>query len=284
MPGLKDILEGRPLRSPLHPAVVHLPLALFPLSLLLDVASWIWPAAELGFVRAAFYAVLGGLVTGLLAGVLGMVDYTSIRDDHPAKKTATLHLVLNVVALGVYGASAGLRYAALEAERTPGLPLVLSLLGLGLLSYSGYLGGHLVYSDGIAVGRHRRRTKLPERTLQPARSAGKAVAVASDASLRDGETLRAEVNGVVVTIARIGGALHAFQEFCTHRFGPLSEGAFRGHEVVCPWHNSRFDVRTGKVTCGPAKLDLKTFPVESREGKIWVTVDPPKAGAGATRS
>lgn len=271
MPALKDVLEGKPLRAPLHPALVHLPIALFPISLLLDAATWIVDGGDAGLVRAAFWCLVAGLVTGLLAGAFGMVDYTDIRDDHPAKKKATVHMVLNLVALGIFAAGAGLRYGNLDTEKTGLTALVVSLAGLGLLGYSGYLGGHLVYGDGIAVGRHRRRTPLPERTISArTKKDVEGVAVADDAALPEGGTLRVEVNGVVITIARVEGALHAFQEFCTHRYGPLSEGVLRGCEVQCPWHNSRFDVRTGKVTHGPAKVELRTFRVASREGKIWV--------------
>ena len=42
--------------------------------------------------------------------------------------------------------------------------------------------------------------------------------------------------------------------------------------MQCPWHNSCFDVRTGKVTNGPAKVDLKTFQVDTRDGKIYIGV------------
>jgi nitrite reductase/ring-hydroxylating ferredoxin subunit/uncharacterized membrane protein len=276
MATFKDLLEGKPFRFPLHAALVHLPIALFPISVLLDVASWIFGAGSgPALVRGAFGCVLAGLATGLLAGVVGMVDYTDIRDDHPAKKIATRHMILNLVALGVFGTSAAMRFGALNAEKTAALPLVLSLAGLALLSYSGYLGGHLVYADGVAVGRHRRRTRLPERTIVARATeapANTAVPVADDTAIRDGETLRTEIGRVIVTIARVDGALYAFQEFCTHRYAPLSEGALEGCDVVCPWHNSRFDVRTGKVTQGPAKVDLRTFPVESRDGKIWVTM------------
>jgi nitrite reductase/ring-hydroxylating ferredoxin subunit/uncharacterized membrane protein len=271
MAALKDVMEGKPVRSPLHPA------ALLPLSVVLDAASWMFQGGERGLVWAAFVCLVAGVGTGLLAAVFGIVDYTEIRNDHPAKKTATLHLVLNVIALGAFGASAGLRYGALDATRTPGWAFGVSLVALGLMGYGGYLGGHLVYSDGIGVGRHRRRTPLPEDTLRP--RGGKpdeAVAVASDAALPEGGTLRAEVRGVVVTIARLQGKVTAFQEFCTHRYGPMSEGKLCGHEVICPWHNSRFDVRTGKVTHGPAKVDLRTFPVEIRDGKIWVRAEREK--------
>ena len=66
-----------------------------------------------------------------------MVDYTEIRDDHPAKKTATLHMILNLVALGVFGLGMGLRWADWELDRTAGWPLVVSLVGLAMISYSG---------------------------------------------------------------------------------------------------------------------------------------------------
>ncbi len=88
--------------------------------------------------------------------------------------------------------------------------------------------------------------------------------------MRDKETLRLDVNGVAIVLAKIEGKYYALQEYCTHRFGPLSEGSFQGENVICPWHGSCFDVRTGKVTNGPAKVDLRTFPIEIREGKVYV--------------
>ncbi|PTX97820.1 DUF2231 domain-containing protein [Opitutus sp. ER46] len=269
MPALKDVLEGKPLRSPLHPALVHLPIALFPLAVLLDVASWIADTRSVPLVSAAFIALLVGLGTALLAAVFGFVDYTDIRDDHPAKKTATTHLVLNLVAVGLFAASAGLRYSALDAARTPAAPLVVALIGLGVLGYSGYLGGTLVYDDGVGVGRHRRRTRLPETTIVR-KGTESPLPVARDADLREGETLRVSHNGIIATVARVDGAVYAFQEFCTHRFGPLSEGQLTGCEITCPWHRSRFDVRTGEPTHGPAKVALRTFKTEIRDGQIWV--------------
>ncbi|MGZ5234453.1 MAG: Rieske (2Fe-2S) protein [Burkholderiales bacterium] len=34
--------------------------------------------------------------------------------------------------------------------------------------------------------------------------------------------------------------------------GKLAEGDIEGHEVTCPWHGARFDIRTGEVLCAPA--------------------------------
>lgn len=277
MPALKDVLEGKPLRLPLHPALVHLPVALFPLSVLLDVGSRIFSDAGLYLERSAFVALIGGLVTAAIAAIFGIVDYTEIRSDHPAKKTATLHMVLNLVAIGLFAFSAGLRYDALGATATGLFPLLASLLGLAVLSYSGYLGGHLVYSDGIGVGRHRRDTRTPGSTIAASTSGAAAIPVIYASRLRNGETLRVDVDGTIITIARVEDQFCAFQEFCTHRFGPLSEGKLESSEVVCPWHRSRFDVRTGKVTHGPASVDLRTFRVEVRDGKLWLETPAKKS-------
>lgn len=271
----KEVIEGKPLRTPLHPALVHLPLALFPLSLILDLASWLPARPELHLVRGAFIAIAIGVATAVVAAIAGMVDYTTIRDDHPAKKTATLHMVLNLASVGLFAAGLGLRYGSLDLDRTTPLPLLISFIALGLLGYSGYLGGSLVYNDGIGVGRHRRRTPLPEKTIERPASGNMPVAVGSTPLVGEGETARIDVDGTVVVVARETGHLCAFQEFCTHRHGPLSEGQIEKGEVVCPWHGSRFALATGKVTQGPAKVDLRTFPVQEREGKVWLQLTPP---------
>lgn len=272
----KQVATAKPVRSVLHPALVHLPIALLPVSVLLDVAGFVFSRPELQLVRSAFLCLLAGIGTGLLAAIVGVLDYVDMRDDHPAKKTATLHMILNVIALGLFAVSAGLRYGVLNADRTPPVPFVVSLVAFGLLGFSGYLGGKLVYDDGLAVGRHRRRGSIPQSTLAP-RSSDNRVAVADDDALAEGSTLRVQAHGTVLVIARVKGELYAFQEFCTHRYGPLSEGALAGCEIMCPWHRSRFDMRTGRPTAGPAKVDLRTFPVEAKDGKIWVEVRKEKS-------
>jgi len=274
---LKDFLEGKPLRHPLHPMLVHFPIGLFLVSFLLDLTSLAFPSVP-NLVRSSFYAMLLGIITALIAAVPGFIDYTDIRSDHPGKRTATAHLALNLIVVALYGINLGVRSSILNDFKTPLAPLILSLVGIGLLSASGYLGGRLVYDQGIAVGRHKRHTPTPQDTirLSTANVARQGelifVPVPNVERLCDKETLRVEVDGQVMTIAKIDNQLFAFQEFCTHRFGPLSEGSFDGFNVQCPWHNSCFDVRTGKVTNGPAKVDLKTFWVEARDGKVCVGV------------
>lgn len=274
MSSAKEVLEGKPIRAPLHPALVHLPIALFPLATVLDIAGWIWPRPELHLVRGAFIATLAGIATALFAAVFGFIDYAAIRRDHVAKKTATWHMILNLLSVGLYVLSVVLRYGSIEADRTALLPLFVSLAALGVLGYSGYLGGDLVYNDGVGVGRHRHHGKLPHDTIPVSspNAGGAPVPVAQLHELAEGETARMDASGTIIAVARAQGRLCAFQEFCTHRYGPLSEGRIVGGQVVCPWHGSRFETATGKVTKGPAKVDLRTFKIEERGEEVLLRV------------
>ena len=63
----------------------------------------------------------------------------------------------------------------------------------------------------------------------------------------------------LVAIFNVGGTFYAFDSLCTHRHGPLAEGALEGTIVTCPWHGSKFDVTSGqavKGSCEPARLSL----------------------------
>ena len=64
-----------------------------------------------------------------------------------------------------------------------------------------------------------------------------------------------------VAVFNVAGRVCATQAKCTHRGGPLSEGALDGSTVTCPYHDAQFDVCTGAVLRGPAREPLVTFQV-----------------------
>jgi uncharacterized membrane protein/nitrite reductase/ring-hydroxylating ferredoxin subunit len=267
----KALLQGKPFRHPLHPALVHFPIGLLILSLVLDIASYLKGAAS-NLFQASFYAMALGIAVGIVAALAGLADRSDIRLDHPARKTANLHMILNLSALGLFVINFLLRLNQLDLTATPLAYLLLSLIGVGLILFSGYLGGTMVYDDGIGVGRHRRHTRLPRRTIRVSNRTARDgwLPVCDDAEVQDGETLRVVCDGNIIVIAKQEGKVYAFQEFCTHRYGPLSEGKLQDHLVICPWHRSCFDIRTGKVVEGPAKVDLKTYSAAIRTGKIFI--------------
>jgi nitrite reductase/ring-hydroxylating ferredoxin subunit/uncharacterized membrane protein len=272
---MEKLLQGRPFGHPLHPFLVHFPIALFTLSLLLDLLLLAMPGMY-GVAEGAWYSMLAGVCMAFFAAIPGVADYTSIRKDHPTKKIATTHMILNLIVVVLYAGNLAYRYKEAINDAPTTFPLLLSIGAFILLTISGHLGGKMVFDDGISVGRHRRRTDLPKRTIGAVKDApvdaDGFIMVARDRDVDDGGTLRVNVKGTVMVIARSNGQLHAFQEFCTHRFGPLSEGCIHDHEIECPWHKSRFDMRSGSVTKGPAKEALKTFPVKVIDGMIAVAI------------
>jgi nitrite reductase/ring-hydroxylating ferredoxin subunit len=71
-----------------------------------------------------------------------------------------------------------------------------------------------------------------------------------------------DVAGEKVCIINIEGNFYAIGNVCTHMGGPLNEGTLEGFEVECPWHGSKFDVRTGEPTKPPARQAVSSYEVK----------------------
>lgn len=283
---LKKTLEGRPLGHPLHPLLSHLPLGLWLFALGLDIYSKAVNENANWAVRGAYYALLVGTAVAILTAITGFNDWFSIRDDHPAQRKAVLHLLLMVPATLLFILDTALHYRIIDAAEVSAVELAMTAAGYVLALVGGYVGGLLVYNEGISVGRHRRLADLPAHTLTEPTSAEEEEGfspIAPDTALAEGATLRADVHGTVVVLARADGKVHAVQEFCTHRCGPLSEGTIHGGEIQCPWHNSCFDLSTGQPTHGPAKVPLKVFDARIHNGIIEVRVARPELGRAPER-
>ena len=79
-----------------------------------------------------------------------------------------------------------------------------------------------------------------------------------------------QVNGVEVCIANVDGKYYAINNICTHEGGPLADGRIDGYEVECPWHSSKFDVRTGQVMQPPANEPEPVYEVKVDGNSILV--------------
>ena len=73
-----------------------------------------------------------------------------------------------------------------------------------------------------------------------------------------------------VCIVNVEGNYYAIGNVCTHVGGPLNEGTLEGHEVECPWHGSKFDVRTGEATRPPARQAVPKYEVKVEDNNILV--------------
>ena len=82
------------------------------------------------------------------------------------------------------------------------------------------------------------------------------------------------------------GKPFAVSNRCRHLFAPLGKGRVTDDGCLqCPWHAALYDVGTGAMVRGPqgafkplagavkattGARSLKTFPVEVRDGAIWL--------------
>lgn len=151
---LKSILQGRPMRHPLHPMLSHLPAGLWPAALVFDSIAMAHGGHDPSATLCAWWCILVGLAGALLAIAPGIADWWDIPRASPAWSFGLIHASLNVIVFGLFLVTFILRCLAGPA-RAPLAPinLILTAVGTGILLISIYLGGRLVFEHGVSVGR-----------------------------------------------------------------------------------------------------------------------------------
>ncbi len=102
---------------------------------------------------------------------------------------------------------------------------------------------------------------------------GKFVKVATTGELTPGQAKKVEVDGKVIALFNLEGSYHAIDDTCPHRGGPLSTGPVEGQVVTCPWHGSKFDVRSGDVLTAPARTGVSSYRVRVSGSDIEMEVE-----------
>ena len=101
---------------------------------------------------------------------------------------------------------------------------------------------------------------------------GRFVKIARKSRLPENDGTYVEVEGKQIALFNLGGELYALDNACTHVGGSLSQGRVEEDEVECPWHGSRFDIRTGEVKMFPAREDVATYKVRVTGNDVEVEV------------
>lgn len=78
------------------------------------------------------------------------------------------------------------------------------------------------------------------------------------------------VEGNEICLYRVENELYATSDRCTHGNANLSGGSLEGHEIECPLHQGRFDIRSGAPTHAPCTAAVRTYPVREVDGTIYV--------------
>jgi len=130
---------------PIHPVLIPFPIAFFSGALVSDIIShWgdpiFWP-------RMSVVLIGLGIVGALLAALFGFIDYFTAPMSNDAKKTATTHMIFNLVTVVIFAIAFYIRLG--NATALAGY--VLTVIGVLVLAVSGWLGGHLSYHFALGV-------------------------------------------------------------------------------------------------------------------------------------
>ena len=257
-PGVKNLLHGtKPLGHPLHPALSDIPMGAWALAVVLDIAYLTHHLQP----QATDVAICVGLLGALGSALTGYTDFHETYGH--GRRAALLHGLTMTATIILYAVSFALRLWGGNGVRTPAI--VISFVGFAMVATGGYLGGHLVFGLGTQVNRNAFE-HTPEGL----------VAVGSVSDFADGKPTRADAQGTPVLVTRAGSTWGAVGAVCSHAGGPLDEGTFCDGIVSCPWHDSHFDVVTGRIAQGPATFAQPRYEVVVNGESVSVRLMDPQ--------
>ncbi|MGH3796790.1 MAG: Rieske 2Fe-2S domain-containing protein [Pseudonocardiaceae bacterium] len=249
---VKDLLSGTWLGHPAHPLLTDIPIGAWSSAVFLDLTELAGGAN--GATRHGSDTLVGlGVLAALPTAASGLSDLSDEYDDQ-MMAAGGAHALSSLAATGLFAAS----YIARRRGKR-GQGIALSLIGTGLLTAAGFLGGHLSYRKGLGVDHTVFEEPIGDWTA----------ALTAD-ELPGGKPQCVSVGGRDIMLYRANDTIYALANRCTHRGGPLHEGEIDGQDVICPWHQSRFHIPDGSVTRGPAVAPQASYETRVREGKIEV--------------
>lgn len=138
----------RAIGHPVHPMLIVFPLGLLATAVVFDILYLIFDFPNLAI--AAYWMIIAGIVGGLFAAIFGLIDWLTIPAGTRAKSIGLTHGVGNFIVVLLFAFSWFMRMDATDHVPTS-LALILSFAGAILATFTGWLGGELVYRLGMAV-------------------------------------------------------------------------------------------------------------------------------------
>jgi nitrite reductase/ring-hydroxylating ferredoxin subunit/uncharacterized membrane protein len=248
----RNVLDGVWFEAPLHPVMTDVPIGSWTAALVFDGLDIVTDNKPVR--HAADLSLVFGTLGAFGAAVTGLSDWRYLSGGSRRMGVAhgllnTIGLVLSIVSL--VQRATGRRNAA----------RLTFLAGYSISGMAAHLGGELSYHYGLRVDRNAFEEAGPDEF----------VAILDEGELGQDELRRVEIDGVGVLLSRSSdGEVCAISATCNHFGGPLEQGEREGDTVVCPRHNSRFDLCSGQAIDGPAVFPQSRYETRSREGKIEV--------------
>ncbi len=151
---------------PIHPMLVVLPIGMWVFSLIGDIV--IRAGGNPAWAPAAYYSMGMGIIGALLAAVFGLTDLLSIPQGARARKIGYWHLGINLSVTVLFIVNFYLRSVGPPVDLTP---FILSIVSIAALLVSGWLGGEMVYVEGVAVSPAAKPAAAEEKEEEPLKKA-----------------------------------------------------------------------------------------------------------------
>lgn len=87
------------------------------------------------------------------------------------------------------------------------------------------------------------------------------------------DVVSVQVEGLDIALYGVEGEVYATDNLCTHGQARLCDGFLEGHEIECPLHQGKFDVRSGAPTCAPVTEAVKSYPVKIEDGRVFLQLE-----------
>jgi nitrite reductase/ring-hydroxylating ferredoxin subunit/uncharacterized membrane protein len=244
---VSSIVGGAWLGHPVHPVLTDLPIGFWTSAFALDLIG-----GHSG--RRAAQSLVGlGVLSAVPTAMTGLADWSGTVG--PTRRIGIAHALCNTAGLVAYALSWRARRRGHH-----GRGIALAMAGSAAATVAASFGGHLVYRTGTGVDVNAFEAGPDEWTpldgdLEPVAGLDGGYVTA------DGEPL---------LLSRTMHGWRAIGARCSHRGGPLQEGAVDAGCVTCPWHRSRFRLSDGSVVDGPAAAPQPSYEVRDADGKLSV--------------
>jgi naphthalene 1,2-dioxygenase system ferredoxin subunit len=94
--------------------------------------------------------------------------------------------------------------------------------------------------------------------------------IASKDDVPEEDVIGIDINAKSIALYQVDGEIFATDNICTHGNARLCDGFLEGHEIECPLHQGKFDIRNGKALCAPLAEDIRTYPLKIESNRVWI--------------
>jgi uncharacterized membrane protein len=143
------LVRGLP-GHPLHPPLTDATIGIYTFATVAAILSKLG-LADHAFAQAWWLALIIGLITTVLTALTGLADWLTLTWGSELWKTATLHLTAMVTATVFFGLAAIFGHGGYTDQAVTTGAFILTLIGFGLLTAGGWLGGAITYVHGMRV-------------------------------------------------------------------------------------------------------------------------------------